>query len=163
MTWMEMMTSPEWAEWIRQVHFSDSVLDTHASPAGGGNVPRNFPCAQCGQAFASHKALLQHRRVAHKQRAQVRLFIDDSGACPARSMNLVERFRVIRHVTDKRRPRCRDYILASLDPLDSSLVQAWEDRDRARLRQARQQGSTHILASGSAHTAAGKRIGRVQR
>ena len=162
-TWMEMMTSPDWAQWVQQVHFSESVLDPHAGPAGSGSRPRNFPCAHCGKAFASHKALLQHCRIAHKQRVQVRLFIDDSGVCPACSMNLVERYRVIRHVTDRRRPRCRDHILASLDPLDTSLVQTWEDRDRARLRQARQEGSTHILASGSASTAAGKRIGGVQR
>lgn len=59
-----------------------------------------------------------------------------------------------------RRPTCRNRVL-ELPKIDVTLFDALEERDRIQLRAARRVGTTHVIASGSAVTANGKRIGHV--
>merc|ERR1712228_672101 len=122
----------------------------------------NFPSSRCGLAWATDKMLLQYCRTVHKETVPIKNYIDDSGVCPECHTNFQERFRVVRHLTDKRRPKCRLAVLQRCPELPAADVQMWEDRDRERKRRARQQGSTHILATGSAITVQGKRVGHVQ-
>merc|ERR1712060_993012 len=55
---------------------------------------------------ASEKAYLQHCRIVHKETVPIKNYIDDSGVCPECLTNFQERFRVVHHLTDKRRPKC---------------------------------------------------------
>merc|ERR1712060_172473 len=49
-----------------------------------------------------------------------------------------ERFRAVRHLTDKRRPKCRHAVLQKRPRLPAADVQMWEARDCERKRRARQ-------------------------
>ena len=65
------------------------------------------------------------------------------------------------HLTDRRRGACR--VVASAMPLlDDDTREAIAVKERLAVREARAQGHVHALATKSARTVAGKRIGRVQ-
>ncbi|CAK0870212.1 unnamed protein product, partial [Prorocentrum cordatum] len=113
-----------------------------------------FRCDSCDRNSPSNKALLKHKRIAHKQVAPIKAFTDDPGVCPACKTNFLERHRVIRRVTDRRRPACRNQITSTLPAQRPELAAEWEARDNERVRLARRAGSTHILAAGHAVTAA---------
>ncbi|CAK0879258.1 unnamed protein product [Prorocentrum cordatum] len=99
----------------------------------------------------------------HNETAPIKHYIDDSGVCPECLTDFKERFHVVRHLTDKRRPKCRHAVFQKCPRLPTADVQMWEARDCERKRCARQQGSTQIIATGSAITAEGKRVGHVQK
>ena len=162
-TWLSRMMEDDWATIAQGVCFFDSFLDGASAPAKVDAKLAHFRCDPCSAVFPSERGLLQHCRIAHKRTLRIKSFIDDSGVCPICRTNFRERYRVVRHVSDRRRPACRMQILASCPMLASEQVAAWEARDRERLRLARRAGSTHILATGSARTAGGKRIGHVQK
>ena len=76
----------------------------------------------------------------------------------------MRRLRVIAHVSDSRRPKCRDQLLAGVcAPLQMSVFSKLEALDRAGLKAARKQGNTHVIAVGSAITQKGQCIGHVSR
>ena len=112
----------------------------------------------------SAKALASHMRARHGARSPIKRYVDDSATCPSCKTFFCTRIRVIKHLSDSRRPTCRDRILADdalLLPM--SLFQKLEARDRVLRREALHSGHTHPIASGSASTAAGRRIGSVTR
>ena len=68
------------------------------------------------------------------------------------------------HVSDTRRPKCRDIILSGAFPeLSNAVLTKLALADREARKQARREGHTHPIATGSAMTVRGKRIGHVQR
>jgi len=104
-----------------------------------------------------------HRRKKHDYALLVKRYIDGSGICPACKLNLRERHRVVAHVSDSRRPMCRDTILSSgAPPLDPSKFEELEELYRTQVREAKKRGRSHPEAHGSAVRADGKRVGRVR-
>lgn len=158
--WMSRMREHDWPAIVQRVFFCESSLDKKAVQGCHAPPGVQFRCDSCDASFPTNKALLQHKRIAHKQTAPIKAFIDDSGVCPACKTDFLERHRVMRHVSDSRRPACRTQIMSTLPVQSPELVAAWEARDNERVRLARRAGSTHILAAGQAVTAAGRRIGR---
>ncbi|CAK0867018.1 unnamed protein product [Prorocentrum cordatum] len=158
--WMSRMRENDWTSIVQRVFFCESSLDKVAVQGCHAPPGVQFRCDRCDASFPTKKALLKHKRIARKQTAPIKAFIDDSGVCPACKTDILERHRVIRHVSDGRRPACRTQIMSILPVQSPELVAAWEARDNERVRLARRAGSTHILAAGHAVTAAGRRIGR---
>ena len=114
-------------------------------------------------AFIDAKALDQHVRIKHGLKAPISGFVDGSGVCPACNTKFVTRLRCLRHLTDARRPTCRDKILAGGWPLvPQHDIQTFEQIDRDARRSARQSGNSHALSVTSATRADGRRVGRVQ-
>ncbi|CAK0883470.1 unnamed protein product, partial [Prorocentrum cordatum] len=152
--WKSRMRENDWTSIVQRVFFCESSLDKVAVQGCHAPPGVRFRRDRCDASFPTNKALLQHKRIAHKQTAPIKAFIDDSGACPACKTDFLERHRVIRHVSDSRRPACRTQIMSTLPAQSPELVAAWEARDNERVRLARRAGSTHILAAGQAVTAA---------
>ena len=122
-----------------------------------------FACGECQRNFPSNKALEQHARVIHGARTPIKQFVDASGICPVCTCNFRTRMRVISHLGDPRRPKCRDVILAGQLPAVSAAArEALDALDREALKAARHAGHSHALAVASAVRADGKRIGHVQ-
>ena len=168
-TWYNFILADpgEWNFLVRSTVDTASVLDVTISPLNTEACNRFF-CKLCSGSevpcFATEKALLQHQRVQHARRIDVRMFVDDSGLCPVCLGNFVTRIRVIAHLSDRRpsRSACRSSLLdGSFSSLARNVVDALDERDRDLKRCARQSGHSHVIACQSARTAAGKRIGHV--
>ena len=144
---------------IAQLFFYESVLDVRKSIQ---DTSLTFNCADCDSSFASSKALAQHRRVAHGITSSVKHFIDDSGMCPICGTNFRSRLRVISHLSDVRRPACRDKVLSGeVQRLDAAKLKAFQCADREALTHARKRGHSHVIAEGPAITRTGRVTGRV--
>ena len=160
-----MLNGNAWRELVKSMHFSWSVLDkncqTDCSPA---NLVSLHVCKECTDApgFATNKALMQHRRIAHGYRDPIVSYIDGSGTCPSCQTCFGSRLRCLAHVTDTRRTKCRMYILENnFSKLSSEKLAALVEIDRTARSLAQKSGRSHAIALGSARTASGKRIGRV--
>ena len=154
----------KWHQSADEIFFTDSALDTHMSESSKAGVAP-FVCFECPQhpAFVSQKALLQHRRIRHNYRDPIVAYVDGSGICPACGTNFQSRLRCLAHLSDTRRTRCRDTILAGSFPTSTvKQLAAREELDRVARRTAQQNGRSHAIASFSAVTASGKKIGHVQ-
>ena len=123
-------------------------------------------CSMCVKAFCSSKALKSHRRVVHCERSVMRYYAHTDGICPVCRACFNTRLRLLAHLDDSRRTRCHDIILAddacTYARLSDSLVDTLDEIDGEARKAARKQGHTHPIASGSATTADGKKIGHVQ-
>ena len=165
MKWFCFITSfPEkWTSFISQLYFEESSLDKEA-PASVSHVVSQFVCLECDDrpAFYTEKALSQHKRVRHGFRHPIVQYIDGSGACLACRNDYKTRLRVLSHVCETRRSKCRDIILngdfPKIPPGELSRLCA---DDRSARKAARREGHSHAIAEGSARTACGKRIGHV--
>ena len=91
-------------------------------------------------------------------------FYVEGPICPACGTNFQSRYRVLRHLSDRRREVCRSQLVnVSFKTLDLRTVEKL-DLENMKLRNlARKEGHTHPIASGSARTIDGKRVGRVRR
>ena len=74
------------------------------------------------------------------------------------------RLRLLAHLSDVRRPKCRDRLQdGSFPALSTSRIAELDALDRIARRDAKRSGHTTPIAVGTALTADGKRIGHVQR
>ena len=95
----------------------------------------------------------------------MRLFVEGT-SCPVCKTEFRSRLRVIAHLSDARRTRCRDVIcsnMADYPVLSEEAAMQLDLIDRFDRAAARKEGHTHPIAVGSAVTALGKRIGHVTR
>jgi hypothetical protein len=171
-SWMDFLVqnSEGWKAMAYECAFIDSCLDSVDSGEREDsctNVHR-FVCSIClaqpRPAFSTEKALSCHMRSKHGMRSPVKQYIDGTGICPVCGTNFLTRIRVIAHLSDVRRPKCRNVLLSgSRAPLPPSVQQALEELDRTTRREALQAGHTHPIAYRSARTKDGKRIGYVSR
>ena len=100
-------------------------------------------------------------RIKHKVKAPIAAYVDGSGVCPACKTVFHTRIRCLAHLTDSRRPRCREVILSGSWPqLSQSMLEQLEEVDRNARREAQRNGKTHPTAKGSAKRADGRIIGR---
>jgi len=173
----------EWSHCVREIFYTASVLDSKQL-ASQGHVPELFAgegeahnptqvmteplpqwvCKLCDPAclFVSEKSLQSHMRSKHKLTSIIPQYINKSGICPACGTFFQTRIRVIAHLSDRRRPRCRDRVLAGEFPaLPFAEFAALQDEDRTTRRKALHAGHTHPLACGQAVNAEGVRTGHV--
>ena len=142
-----------------------SCLDSKASAAEISQA-NQYMCNVCSgldrPAFATPKALASHMRTVHKIRTPMRAYADSNGVCPACATTFCSRLRLLAHLCDSRRPRCRNYILGSgLPTLSAERVAKLDSEDREARRLAKRQGHTTVLAKAAAVKADGRRTGRV--
>ena len=152
-------------EWIRLVDgmtFPQSVLDKVVAE---GTPSHALPCplcvGPCVRAFETPKALAQHLRIAHAVRSPMRVFATADGICPACGVKLCTRLRLLAHLSDSRRPRCREWILQHGTPIAPEEVHALDEHDRLERRAAQRAGHTHAIATQPAMRANGQRTGRI--
>ena len=159
--WSSLMRDAKaWHEAVCKIRFSDSVLDDKQAPAI--SVQLAHTCEDCTKCFATRQALLQHKRIAHSWRDPILKFIDGSGKCPVCGTFFVSRLRMLAHVTDSRRDRCRKQILGGHFQIQTDKQLALlEAADGQARKDARRQGRSHAIAQGSARLPCGARIGHV--
>ena len=95
----------------------------------------------------------------------MRFYADVQGTCLVCKTCFNTRLRLLAHLDDSRRSRCRDAILRDGDTyrkLDVDRVAELDMKDREDRKTVKRQGHSHPIAVLSATTAAGKRIGFVQ-
>ena len=161
-----MTSSTErWRSVVDACDYVGSMLYTSA--ARSVQPPEYCSCNICvapAPCFSSPKALASHMRIKHRMRSRVKRDIDDSGVCQISKTMFVTRIRVIAYLSDVRRPKCRSHMLRSELPLAPlHKCTRLKTRDKDKRRNAIRQGHTHPIASGSARTVVGKRIGHTTR
>ena len=172
-TWLHVMKHEraEFQACLNEMSFVGSCLDSDVQVSEDGSILSPLPgqsifsCMQCAPpvTFSSSKALQSHCRTKHGTRSSVPQYINDSGVCPVCSTVFGSRLRVISHLSDTRRPKCRERVLAGDFPvLPKAVLAKLSVRDRELKRLALREGHTHTLASGAAVNAKGHIVGRVQ-
>ena len=154
-------SSSAWDGIIDQTFFSESSCDRTANaktPSAACSLKCTVP--GCMQMFPCTKSLMSHLRAKHKQRTGMRFFASSDGVCQACLTSFSCRTRLICHLTDARRPKCRNWLEQHGVPLSSCIVQALDGRDRALRKEARRLGHTQPLSRGPAKLANGKLQGR---
>lgn len=137
-----MVENDAWKALVARVHFTASVCDCERAPPE--ERARAYEC-HCGQAFASARALESHQRAKHGTRLLIQDYLP-SPTCPACNVNFHVRVGLIAHVSDRRRPRCRDWIMANCTPLPAARATALRLEDRMYRREAQRAGHSHHLA-----------------
>jgi len=117
-------------------------------------------CSAC-PAFSSHKALAQHCRIKHRALNAMGFYAHQDGICRACGSSFSNRSRLFAHLTDRRRQACRDILLASpAYRLSGEEVAALMEIDREKASISKKLGHSHILSSGPAKRADGRKMGR---
>ena len=165
--WLEFMTesSHAWKCIVDRISFVDSrvdkldIGDELAAPA-----VLQFVCDACGEKFANNKALSLHSQKVHGRRNELRLYLDESGKCPACNGAFQSRLRAFAHLSDRRNTRCKEVIASGMVArISDELAAKLDECDRIARTLARKHGHSHPIAEKSARTADGKRTGRVTR
>ena len=150
---------------MHEAAFTASCLDSAASPKAEPGCDQ-FLCQQCPlphPAFASNKALMSHCRAKHGARNAIIEHIGDTGICPSCGTNFITRLRLIAHLSDSRRARCRVQVMSGSYPkIPPDELERLNEADCEIRKLALKSGHTHPIAAKSACTAAGKRIGHVR-
>ena len=162
--WLEIMTSENtWGRIVDKVFFIDSCLDrvtTTTSSDQDASRALTWCCNTCSSRFASSRALESHQRAKHGQRLAIKMFIGSS-CCPSCKTNFGSRLRCIAHLSDRRRPKCADWVLKNCTALSNKKQEQLDEIDRAARRQAQQNGRSHAIASTPARNSSGKIVGRL--
>ena len=156
----------EFLHCVNQIFDVHSVLDEQAPEEVPAAALATFVCNLCSpaKAFATEKACDSHCRSKHGMVSCIPKYINGSGICPACGTKFQSRIRVIAHLSDKRRPACRDRVLNGEFPLlPEQLFVQLQEADRHTRKMALHDGHTHPIAQASAVKADGRRVGRVTR
>ena len=111
-----------------------------------------FHCSECLASFATHKALLTHKRSKHKGRSECSKVLDDSGICPVCRLRFSSRTRLLAHVNDLRKRGAKKYVCGDLlranlvAPVAQDTFHICLERDRLSRMQARKRGRTQPLS-----------------
>ena len=154
--WAGLMRDAKgWHDIAHAFFFTVSVLDGHARIDGTSSL--SYTCGICSKSVSTRRAQLQHQRMSHGWRDPINKFIDGSGVCPCCKSVCFTRLRVLAHVTDKRRKKCRDTLLLGsiIPPLPPKEIDRLDDFDRDARNEFRKLGRSHAIACGSARTAEG--------
>ena len=88
------------------------------------------------------------------------MYIDGSGKCPCCCMQFKARVSLLNHVSDRRRPKCKEFILESCLPLAACLVAELDEKDKELRRVARRRGHSHHIVTAPATSHTGRVVGR---
>ena len=160
--WRALIHSSEWPRLVNQICFVDSVADVRTE------MPmscKTFQCNMCPDDaplfFPTHRALKCHQRKAHGCRSSVKKYADADGVCICCGTVFSSRLRLVAHLTDRRRPKCWEYVQLHGKPLSDYRCEELDAADRAAQTEARRQGHTQPMSSAPARTKDGRAIGRV--
>ena len=137
-----MLDEAGWKNLVHRVHFIESVCDTKAVSPGERALAHE---CHCGKAFATMKALESHQRAQHGTRLDIQDYLPSS-SCPACGKDFQERLRLISHLSDRRRPKCREWIKAHCSRLPAEKAVELRNADCVLRRKAQQNGHSHHLA-----------------
>ena len=145
---------------VESVFFTASVCDSIViSSASGVQVSLAHQCDSCNASFASQRSLLLHKQSFHGRRSSMRFYAGADGVCPACGVVLHTGLRLLKHLSDRRRPRCRQQALETVIPLANDVVEKLDADDPAARRAAKAQGFGFVASSSQATRADGKLAG----
>ena len=81
--------------------------------------------------------------------------------CPVCETVFGNRLALLAHLSDKRRPRCREVVLATCPCLPDQLVQKLDKLDAQKRKIAQRSGRSHSIVTKPAVDARGIQTGRV--
>ena len=168
--WVFLQRCPKelWRQHVAKLFWDESSADPVTSDWTSADHACSFACHLCSEPsgkarqFSSLKGLQAHQRVSHAVRTPMRFYAPESGTCPACGTAFRHRLRLLSHLCDSRRPKCRNACLASpsIVPLPLEEVSRLDLLDREAKTAAARKGHTHVLAVGAALTKEGKVTGR---
>ena len=92
----------------------------------------------------------------------MRFYAGADGVCPVCGVVLHTRLRLLKHPSDRRRPRCRQQALETVTPLAGDVVEKLDADDQAARRSAKAQGFACVPSYSQAVRADGKLTGCCQ-
>jgi hypothetical protein len=153
----------QWQCEVRGLIFIDSVADTKTE------IPlhvRTFGCDLCPGTnklwFPSVRALATHKRTAHGQLSDIKRYAGGDGVCLACGTSFSTRLRLVAHVSDRRRPKCRDELLENHQPPPLDEVARLDALDWAYQKETRKRGHTQPLSSRQAMKLDGRNVGQIK-
>ena len=159
--WQDIMTDEvAWKTLVDRMHYTESSCDRVAPSMPEGRALL-FTCDACKASFASSKALCSHRRTKHGHRLAIKDFLA-TAVCPCCKCDYRQRLRLIAHVSDRRRPNCRDWILQHCTPLPEATIKKLDKEDTTLRREAQRKGRSHHIAVLPALRADGNIVGRAE-
>eukprot|EP00973_Karenia_brevis_P066405 9228554-Karenia_brevis.AAC.1 len=97
----------------------ESICDRASCDAPSAQTVLAFSCQICAAQFASQRALESHRRAKHGDRLGIRLYVP-SAECPCCGTNFRQRLRCLAHLSDRRGPKCREWVMANCPPMSAA-------------------------------------------
>ena len=157
--WRDKMLQPgAWSNILDASLFTESVCDRQKY-AYGPRFLRPLVCQECDCVFASSRALESHAGVKHLKRNIIREFVP-SAVCPCCKTDFARCIRCLARLSDRRRPRCRDWVLRRCRRLPPTTVARLDQADRELRRAAQRSGRSHVIAKGAARNRSGRVVGR---
>lgn len=151
------MHTESWKVIVDTLFFTESICDKHDLKDDA--VVRPHVCVDCQRSFITAKALESHSRAAHGKRNAIREYVA-TAKCLCCGTDFVQRIRCLVHFSDRRRPRCRQWVLQHMPKLSSTTVTELDAVDSELRREAQRAGRTHVIARGCARNNDGKVVGR---
>ena len=157
--WHCLLHHERWPEVVNRVFYVESILDKEVVDS---NTELGFVCALCNPLckFATSRALQSHQRSKHKNLNPIRCYIDASAKCPSCATQFGSRISMLAHVSDSRRPKCRDYVFENCPVLEPALVQELDAKDNLQRKAARRAGRSHHIVVAPAVNSCGRIVGR---
>ena len=154
----------EWSELCKCVLESKSNSNSTVDCRQSDELEfKEFVCMECEDKprFSTCKGLDMHRRKKHGFREPVQYRIaHDVTACPRCKTEFHQRFRLLKHVLDRRRQSlCLDFV-ASMPALSTDDQVAVHEAMKEFRKEARSIGRTPQLACQTATNAKGRKCGR---
>jgi hypothetical protein len=163
-----MLSADKWHSCVSQLFYIRSCHDS--TWAVDEPAPTSvFRCELCvppipdgaKTCFATSKALESHQRAKHGVRNCIRMYIGAVSKCPACETVFGNRLSLLGHLSDKRRPKCRESVLATCPCLPNELVQKLDRLDAEQRKCAQRSGRSHSIVTRPAVNARGIQTGRV--
>ena len=149
-TWRRLLVHASWKDAVNALFFIESRHDAIA-PVSNPTLDIHVCsiCAPLGEtskhAFDTAHALASHCRAKHKTKNIMRMYVGDCSTCTCCKTVFGNRLSLIGHLSDSRRPKCRDFVLTHSNTIDPSLCTELDLKD-ARLRLlAQRDGYSHSL------------------
>ena len=139
--WNAIMSNKgSWDQVVSDLFYVESNSDRHSFDVPA-EIVSHFNCPECQRAFATSRALQSHERAKHGKTSVLKYYLR-SAVCPACNTDFAQRIRCLKHVSDPRRPKCRDWIVNNCRAMPKSMSSTLDLADRAERTAAYQSGRT---------------------
>ena len=145
---------------MASLSFVESLCDASVKDIAPAGIRLCFACRKCDSSFIVQRALESHCRAKHGERLTSREFIKSS-ICPSCGTDYRQRLRCLAHISDRRRPKCAEWVLANCKKLPAKVVAKLDPTDLELRKQAQRLGRSHHIADLPAMTSRGCVTGRV--